>query len=109
MAKFYGKIGFAEKVEYKPGCWKSNIVTYNYSGDVIKNYSRWSESSDKVNDDLVINNQIQIIANLYAKNNFHSMKFAEYMGTRWKITGVDASTYPKLILTLGGVYNAKQT
>jgi hypothetical protein len=53
---------------------------------------------------LAINNQISIVADPFANQNFHSMKYVEFMGTRWKITNVDVQ-YPRLILTMGGVYN----
>lgn len=108
MAKWYGVVGYAETVEVKPGDWRDVVTERNYFGDVLKNYNRWSSSSDSTNDDLSINNQLSIIADPYAYQNFHSIKFVEFMGTRWKVTGVDASMYPRLILTMGGVYNAEQ-
>ena len=33
------------------------------------------------------------------------MKYIEFMGTKWKITSVE-KLYPRLILIVGGVYNA---
>lgn len=108
MAKWYGVVGYAETVEVKPGDWRDVITERKYIGDVLKNYNRWSSSSDSTNDDLSINNQLSIIADPYAYQNFHSIKFVEFMGTKWKVTGVDASTYPRLILTMGGVYNGEQ-
>ena len=104
MAKVYGAIGYGVPVEIKPGSWTTQITEHNHSGDVIKNTSRWSSSSDSTNDDLNINNQISIVANEFAYQNFHSMKYVEFMGTKWKITNVDVQP-PRLILTLGGIYN----
>lgn len=104
MAKFYGAIGYGASVEIKPGSWTTQITEHNHAGDVIKNTSRWSSSSDSTNDDLNINNQISIVANEFAYQNFHSMKYVEFMGTKWKITNVDVQP-PRLILTLGGIYN----
>lgn len=106
MAKWYGTIGYADMVETAPGVHKESIITRNYSGDVIRNSSRWSASSDSTNDDLNINNQISILADPFAYQNFHSMKYIEFMGTRWKITSVEVQ-YPRLILSMGGVYNGK--
>ena len=108
MAKWYGVVGYAETVEVKPGDWRDVITKRNYSGEILKNYNRWSSSSDSTNDDLSVNNQFSIIADPYAYQNFHSIKFVEFMGTKWKVTSVDASTYPRLILTMGGVYNGEQ-
>jgi len=107
MAKFYGLIGYAETVETRPGVWIDRIIERNSYGDVIRDTSRWSTSPDSTNDDLTINNQISIIADPYAVNNFHSMKYVEYMGTRWKITSVEVKR-PRLILSVGGVYTDGQ-
>lgn len=106
MAKFYGAIGFAENVETSPGVHKEKIVTHNYSGDVLAN-NRRLQSGDQVNDNIVIGNRISILADPYDRNNFHTVRYVEFMGTKWKVSSVDAAQYPRLILTLGGVYNGK--
>lgn len=103
MAKFYGTIGFAETVETAPGVWTENIVDYNYFGDIIRN-ARRIQSSDQLNDDINISNEISIVADPYANQNFHSMRYVKFMGAKWKITNVEVR-YPRLILTVGGVYN----
>lgn len=103
MAKWYGEIGFAETVETKPGVWVEQITSRNYYGDTIRN-SRRLQSANQLNDNINISNQISIVADPYANNNFHSMRYAEFMGTKWKISDVEVQ-YPRLILTLGGVYN----
>ena len=105
MAKFYGPIGYATTVETEPGVWTDDIADRFYAGDIIRNTSRWSPNPNSTNDDLNISNQFSIIADPFAYQNFHSMKYVEFMGTKWKITNVDASQYPRLILTVGGVYN----
>lgn len=107
MAKWYGTVGYAETAEVKPGVWRDQITERKYSGEVLKNTNRWYGSSDSTNDDLSINNQLSIIADPYAYQNFHSIKYAEFMGTKWKVTNIE-TRYPRLILTLGGVYNGEQ-
>ena len=107
MAKWYGEIGFAETVETKPGVWVEQITSRNYYGDTIRN-SRRLQSANQLNDNINISNQISIVADPYANNNFHSMRYAEFMGTKWKISDIEVQ-YPRLILTLGGVYNVEQT
>lgn len=104
MAKWFGKIGFAETVETKPGVWTNQIETHEYYGDLIRNSRRLQTTADKVNDDINISNQLSIVADPYANENFHAMRYAEFMGTKWKITDVEVQ-YPRLILTLGGVWN----
>jgi hypothetical protein len=103
MAKWYGKIGYAETVEVRPGVFKEQITEHEYFGDVLQN-TRRLQTSDKVNDDINVSNRISIIADPFANENFHSMRYLSFMGTNWKITTVEVA-YPRLILTLGGVYN----
>ena len=104
MAKFYGKIGYIDSVETKPGVWEEQITERNYYGDVIRN-TRRLQTADKLNDDINIANEFSIVADPYAMNHFYSMKYIEFMGAKWKISNVDASTRPRLILTVGGLYN----
>lgn len=103
MAKFYGLIGYAETVEVNPGVYIDRIVERNYYGELVRNSSRWTASSESTNDNLNISNQFSIISDPYAVNNFHSMRYVEFMGTKWKITNVEVQ-YPRLLLTVGGVY-----
>lgn len=105
MAKWFGKIGYAKTVEKTPGVWMEEIVDRNYYGDLIRN-TRRLQSADKVNDDIEISNDLSIISDPYANENFHSMRYAEFMGTKWKINNIEVQ-YPRLILTLGGVYNGE--
>lgn len=103
MAKYYGAIGYAETVETKPGVWKEQITERMYSGDLLRN-SRRFQSADKLNDDVNISNELSIVADPYANQNFHLMRYAEFMGTKWKIADIEVQ-YPRLRLTLGGEYN----
>lgn len=106
MGKWYGVIGFAETTETVPGVWTEQIIDRNYYGDLIRN-TRRLQSADKVNDDINISNELSIVSDPYAINNFHSMRYAEFMGAKWKITNIEVR-YPRLILTLGGLYNGEQ-
>lgn len=106
MAKFYGIIGYAKTVETDPGVWEEEIIERMYFGDLLSNF-RNLQNSGEVNDDVNIANKISIVSDPYANENFHSMRYVEFMDTRWKVTNVEV-LYPRLILTLGGVYNGKQ-
>ena len=103
MAKWFGKIGFAETKEAKPGVWEEIITVREYYGDVTRNTRRF-QSSENLNDNIVVSNDISIVADPYAIQNFHSIRYIEFMGTKWKIDNVEVS-YPRLILTLGEIYN----
>lgn len=104
MAKYYGMIGYAvDTVETERGVWDDDIEEKEAVGDILSN-SRSLENSGDINDNINIANKISIVADPYAINNFHSMRYATYMGVKWKIKSVEDKR-PRLILTLGGVYN----
>jgi len=103
MAKFYGIIGYGETVEERPGVNVVKETRRPYFGDVTRNTRRY-ESSNQANDNLNISNTISIVADPFAYENFHSMRYVEFMGAKWKVTSVEVQ-YPRLILTVGGVYN----
>lgn len=103
MAKFYGPIGFAVSKETRPGVWQDEIVERKYRGDVNR-ISRRLQSTDQVNDDITISNEFSILADPFANGNCHSMRYVQYMGARWKVSNVEVK-YPRLILTIGGLYN----
>ena len=103
MAKFYGSVGYAEYVETAPDVHREVITEREYIGDVLRNTRRW-EGSQHLNDDLVVNNRISIIADPYAYQNFHSIRYCVWMNSKWKVTNVEVA-YPRLLLDLGGVYN----
>lgn len=107
MAKFYGAIGYAETIETdpvdRPGVWEEHITERYYYGDLIRN-TRRLQSSEYLNDNINISNVISILADPYAVQNFHSMRYVEFQNAKWKISEVEVQ-YPRLILTLGGLYN----
>lgn len=103
--KYFGKIGYGVTEETRPGVHKPRIVEKEYYGDIVRN-SRRLEGGSKVNDDLNINISLSIVADPFAYQNFHQIKYAEYMGAKWKAISVEPQ-YPRLIITLGGVYNGE--
>ena len=106
MAKFYGKIGFIDTSETSPGVWTSKPVGRNYYGDLTRNHKRW-ENAQNVNDNLTLQNEISIVADPYAMDHFQNIRYVEFMNTVWKVTAVDVQ-YPRLVLSIGGVYNGEQ-
>lgn len=103
MAKFCGKIGYVITEDTGGGVWVERIVEREHKGDSLRIISRW-QPKDQVNDDLTINNQISILADQFAYENFQSMKYVEFMGAKWKITSAEVQR-PRIILSVGGVYN----
>lgn len=109
MARWYGKVGFSTlSKEIAPGVWsdEGEIIERNYYGDILNRNHRW-DSSDKVNDDLTVANRVSILADQFALSNVGAMKYIEFGGSLWKIHNIEVS-HPRLILTLGGLYNENQ-
>lgn len=105
MAKFYGVIGYAQTVETSPGVWTDSIIERPYCGDVIKDSKRWQDG-EHLNSDLTISNSISIIADPFANENLHTMKYIKWMGAYWKINYIEVRR-PRLLLNIGGVYNGE--
>lgn len=103
MARFSGKIGYADNVETSPGVWTDVITEVTYFGDERTN-TRHEHESDDLNDDISISNQISIVADASAFGSILAIRYVEWMGERWKVSSVDVQR-PRLLLTLGGVYN----
>ena len=103
MARFFGKIGFSITGETVPGVWTDTVTERNYYGDVLRNTGQHA-AGESINDNLNIGNQFSILADPFANENFHNMRYVNWMGANWKITSVEVQ-YPRLILQVGGVYN----
>lgn len=109
MARFSGKVGYAETVEEKidgvgTGKWVETYQERQYYGDVIRNRrSKW-ESSGSLNDNITFSSDISIVADPFACNNFQHIRYVIWMNQKFKVSNIELQ-YPRLILSLGGVYN----
>lgn len=103
MAKYYGEIGYSIATQTSPGVWEEIPDRRKYYGDVIRDV-RKSQSSGSVNDNVVLANEISIIADQFANENMQFIRYAEFMGVKWKVLSIEVKR-PRLILTIGGVYN----
>ena len=103
--KFYGAIGYGISEETSPGVWTNRIVERNYSGDVLKNFKK-SSAGQSINDDIDVNNMLSILADPFALNHFHTILYVRWMGAVWKVPTAEVQ-YPRLLLSIGGVYNGE--
>lgn len=103
MAKFYGAIGYAETEKTSSGVWEETITERCYYGEILQLTSR-RDTSEHLNDNLNVSNKISIIADPFAYDNFHLIRYVVWMGAKWKVTNVEVQ-YPRLTLTMGGLYN----
>lgn len=105
MAKFYGTVGFVKTVESAPGVWTEQIVERKYYGNVISRTR--SLQSNGVNDNINISDEISIVADPFANENYFAIRFVEYMGAKWKVQSISVQ-FPRLNLSLGGLYNEQK-
>lgn len=103
MDRWYGKVGYATSVPTSPGVYDDEIVEHEHYGEVLRNTRRF-QSTEHLNDDLTISIELSIVADPYAHKNFHYMKYAEFMGVKWKVINAEPR-HPRIVLTLGGEYN----
>ena len=102
--KYVGKIGFVKTVETRPGVWKPETIERQYYGDVLESGID-SQNTTDLNDDIRITNKISILADSYVLENFSTIRYAEFMGSKWKVRA--SVNYPRIILTFGGLYNGE--
>lgn len=105
MAKFCGRIGFAETVEDPPdsGIAVAVVTERIYYGDILRR-NVTNEAQGVVNPSLNINNEISIVADKYVLDNVANMRYITYLGTRWELRTISVD-YPRMNITLGGLYN----
>ena len=108
--KFCGFVGYSlgtvEETGDREGNYVEQVEERKYYGDVTRNTRRWSDNSESVNDDLLLNDSFSIVADGFAYEHCAQMKYVRWMGACWKITNVEIQR-PRLLLTVGGVYNGQ--
>ena len=60
-----------------------------------------------VTNDININNEISILSDPYIMQNIPWIRYVVWNGAKWKVSSVEVQ-YPRLILSIGGVYNGEQ-
>lgn len=106
MAKFMGKVGFAEYLETAPDVHQEVVTEKPYLCETKRSYQRYSSSAvGSTNDDVVMSNQIEIVCgNEYAFSHVSFIKYVTYKGVRWKVQSFE-ERFPRIVLNLGEVYN----
>lgn len=108
MSKCKVMIGFVMTVEtdpiHNPGVYKEVRKELPYYAEITK-MSRRLNSSDSINHGIELTNTFTIIADPYARNNFYAIKYLTFLGNKWTVSSIDIDEYPKMTLSLGGLYN----
>lgn len=109
MAKFFGKVGYGISAETPPGSgiWVDQIVVQEYYGEVNTDRTNLQAGAG-LNADISVSNSISIVADSYAIENFADIKYVEWAGSLWTVTNVEVQR-PRLVLSLGKVYNGPTT
>lgn len=103
MAKFHGKIAYVKTEETAPGVHTEIIMEFPYVGDILRS-NLYLERGENLNDDLNINHRFSIVADAFAYENIQFVRYITWMGAKWSVKSIDIQR-PRLILTVGGVYN----
>lgn len=104
MNKFWGTVGFVRDVETSPDVFEEVATERGYSCEVLKREKRWQASGNVIDDNLTVENRIGIFADPFALEAYESIRYIVRGKSKWKVTSVEEA-YPRLILTLGGVYH----
>lgn len=105
--RYSGKIGISETVETAPGVYGPfNIVERPFRGRVLT-LRRYVNDSGKINNDILITVKIEGLFDVHLRKNLDNIRYATYMGSKWEVAEVLPS-YPKVVLTLGGLYHEER-
>lgn len=104
--KFANAVGFIQTRETNLGVWMPDIVERLYRGDLLTNIRRFDDA-EKVNNDVNVGNRVSIVADDFIMKNKHYIRYVVWEGQKWRVTSIDIA-YPRIILTLGGLYNGDE-
>lgn len=102
--KFSGIVAYSTQSETTPGVWTNAIEEREYKGDIVR-VNRKLQNGSELNDKLTVSNLISVVCDDYAYENFINIHYVIWMGSKFKVNNVELQP-PRLLLTLGGVYNA---
>ena len=104
--RFYGAIGYAVEEETAPDVYVPTIKEVKYRGDV-RRITRRLENPGQVNDNVNISNEISIVADAFAYQNFQNIRYVIWNGVKWKVSSITVDR-PRLTLEIGGLYNGTE-
>ena len=104
MARYHGKVGYGIEDETSADIYELQIQEHFMKGDIIANKSS-NQDNGKINGDIVLRSKFSLIFDAFAKGNFQNIKYITYNGVKWEVSDIDISQKPRIILTVGGVWN----
>lgn len=103
MAKFAGLVTYVVTKETVPGVWAEVAESVTMRGDIIRK-GAVVQNGDKVNDDVVLNHRVSLVADDYALGNYQDIKRIQIDGREWNINNIEVQR-PRIIVTVGGLWN----
>lgn len=106
MSKYVGMIGFGMNRETEPGVWEDEVIERKYRGDILKNNQHFAVGGT-TSGELRISNHFSILCDSFAFDHVSDIRYLEWRGNRWMVDSIEIE-YPRLIMTIGGIYNGPQ-
>lgn len=103
MSRFEALVGYESPGEMVNHVYQAVVVERDYTGEELQ-VLRSLIDSGKVNSDISLLNRYSIWADAYALEHYSWIKYLVKDEVRWTVTSVEVQR-PRLILSLGGVYN----
>lgn len=106
MPKWFGNVGYVitEEDPNRPGIFVETLHPHRYCLEDVSKGIR-NQDGQSVNKNLTVTNQVTFIADPYAFEHYSAIRYVEYLGVKWEVSTVQVKR-PRLIMTLGEVYNA---
>lgn len=103
------KVGFSVQVEQvidgkTTGVFEEVITERTYYADKLREYTN-TQTSQRVLTDIHLSNRFSIIADPWARDNYSSIVYLTYMGTRWTVDSIEVGEHPRLILSISSPYH----
>lgn len=103
MGKLECIIGCAvSNAEKEPDIWDDVIKERTYRADILRN-ARHFEQMDSLSGGVQINNQLSVVGDSFLFEHLSDIRYVTHRGQRWTCTVEE--NYPRVTLTLGGLYN----
>lgn len=104
MARYAGKVGFLNgQKETSPGVWEEAYDERLMTGNLTQQ-GFTPQNGEVVNTGVVMANTISVVGDRYSFENFSNIRYATYMGNKWRVTSVEV-VRPRIILQLGTIMN----
>ena len=105
--KFSGKVGFSTSKEVALDVWEDVVEEKPMRGDVLKSYAYYPNVT-AMHETTNLGHRISLIGNEYLLKQYMQMKYVVMDGTYWEVSTVEIQR-PRVIATLGGIYNGPKT